>query len=122
MFFRLASLFSLINLSNFSDDVTSPPTSIIFSVKYSFSSITFCSFSYFSNFTFSILSILKVRISSFSFLYFLILSCLFFLAMSTSFSRSSLNLELNQSLVLLLVNIISLQAEIVAKVGFWFSF
>ena len=122
MFFSSVSLFSLINLSNFPEEVTSPPTSIIFSVKYSFSSITFCSFSYFSNFSFSILSILKVRISSFSFLYFLILSCLFFLAMSTSFSRSSLNLELNQSLVLLLVNIISLQAEIVDKVGFWFSF
>ena len=38
--------------------------------------------------------------------------------MSTSFSSSSLNFELNQSPVLLLVNIISSQAEIVDIVGF----
>ena len=42
--------------------------------------------------------------------------------MATGFSRSSLDLELNQSLVLLLVNIISPQAEIVDKEGFYFSF
>ena len=93
MFFRLASLFSLINSLNFSEEVTSPSTSIIFSIKYYFSSIAFCSFGSFSNFTFSILSILKVRISSFRFLYLLILSCLFFLAMVNKFFQFFFGIE-----------------------------
>ena len=95
MLFMWACLLSFITLSNFSEEVSSLPSSIIF------------------------FSLENVRISFFNFL---IKPCLFFVAMSESLCSSSFNFYLNQSLVSLVVHVTSPQAENVDNVAFHLNF
>ena len=95
MLFMSACLLSFINLSNFSEKLTSLPSSIVF------------------------FFLKKVRISPFNFL---TMPCLSFVAVLRSLCSSSFNFYLNQSLVLLVVIVTCPQAENADNVAFHFNF